>query len=260
MKKMKRFKKAAVLLMAAVMCFGMAGCKKTTGGETPTGDVYAPSFSEISSDVEYVTNVLAGDGRLSIMGQVYDRETYALSQKLITLDIATGAQTSRELVVDGDKKDDSEQISLQTIAVYKDGYMAVRYHYTQPTQEEIDSGVYESETSYDIAILDADFNIQSTVSLADLQKKVEESGGGFYVQYSASDAEGNIYISLDNSMLTACGLPYSMIIAFITFIVCDTARLTTGLVISFKVSLIFCPSSSLNNIDFPVQLSPTKSP
>ena len=52
MKKMKRFKKAAVMLMAAVMCFGMAGCKKTTGGETPTGDVYAPSFSEISSDVE----------------------------------------------------------------------------------------------------------------------------------------------------------------------------------------------------------------
>lgn len=42
--KMKRFKKAAVMLMAAVMCFGMAGCKKTTGGETPTGDVYAPSF------------------------------------------------------------------------------------------------------------------------------------------------------------------------------------------------------------------------
>ena len=200
MKKMKRFKKAAVLLMAAVMCFGMAVCKKTTGGETPTGDVYAPSFSEISSDVEYVTNVLAGDGRLNIMGQVYDRETYALSQKLITLDIATGAQTSKELAIDGDKKDDSEQISLQTIAVYKDGYMAVRYHYTQPTQEEIDSGVYEAETSYDIAILDADFNIQSTVSLADLQKKVEESGSGFYVQYSASDAEGNIYISLDNSM------------------------------------------------------------
>ena len=200
MKKMKRFKKAAVLLMTAVMCFGVAGCKKTTVGETPTGDVYAPSFSEISSDVEYVTNVLAGDGRLNIMGQVYDRETYALSQKLITLDIATGAQTSKALVIDGDKKDDREQISLQTIAAYKDGYMAVRYHYTQPTQEEIDSGVYEAETSYDIAILDADFNIQSTVSLADLQKKVEESGSGFRVQYSASDAEGNIYISLDNSM------------------------------------------------------------
>jgi hypothetical protein len=96
MKKMKRFKKAAVLLMAAVMCFGMAGCKKTTGGETPTGDVYAPSFSEISSDVEYVTNVLAGDGRLSIMGQVYDRETYALSQKLITLDIATSDDISEK--------------------------------------------------------------------------------------------------------------------------------------------------------------------
>ena len=31
MKKMKRFKKAAVMLMAAVMCFGVAGCKKTRG-------------------------------------------------------------------------------------------------------------------------------------------------------------------------------------------------------------------------------------
>lgn len=130
--------------------------QENNGRGDPYGRCVCTFFSEISSDVEYVTNVLAGDGRLSIMGQVYDRETYALSQKLITLDIATGAQTSRELVVDGDKKDDSEQISLQTIAVYKDGYMAVRYHYTQPTQEEIDSGVYESETSYDIAILDAD--------------------------------------------------------------------------------------------------------
>lgn len=200
MKKMKRFKKVAVLLMATAMCFGMAGCNKSAGGDVPTGDVYTPTFSEISSDVEYVTNVLASDGKLNIMGQVYDNETYELSQKLITLDMATGEQTSKDIAIDGDKKDDSEQISLQTMAAYKDGYMAVRYHYTQPSQDEIDSGVYDSETSYDIAILDADFNIQSTISLADLQKKVEEDGSGFYVQYSASDAEGNIYISLDNSM------------------------------------------------------------
>lgn len=200
MKKMKRFKKVAVLLMATAMCFGMAGCNKSAGGDVPTGDVYTPTFSEISSDVEYVTNVLASDGKLNIMGQVYDNETYELSQKLITLDMATGEQTSKDIAIDGDKKDDSEQISLQTMAAYKDGYMAVRYHYTQPSQDEIDSGVYDYETSYDIAILDADFNIQSTISLADLQKKVEEDGGGFYVQYSASDAEGNIYISLDNSM------------------------------------------------------------
>jgi len=32
MKRMKNFKKVAVSLMAAVMCFGMAGCNKTTGG------------------------------------------------------------------------------------------------------------------------------------------------------------------------------------------------------------------------------------
>ncbi len=200
MKKMKRFKKVAVLMMTAAMCFGMAGCNKSAGGDVPTGDVYTPTFSEISSDVEYVTNVLASDGKLNIMGQVYDNETYELSQKLITLDMATGEQTSKDIAIDGDKKDDSEQISLQTMAAYKDGYMAVRYHYTQPSQDEIDSGVYDSETSYDIAILDADFNIQSTISLADIQKKVEEDGSGFYVQYSACDAEGNIYISLDNSM------------------------------------------------------------
>ena len=100
MKKMKRFKKVAVLLMATAMCFGMAGCNKSAGGDVPTGDVYTPTFSEISSDVEYVTNVLASDGKLNIMGQVYDNETYELSQKLITLDMATGEQTSKDIAID----------------------------------------------------------------------------------------------------------------------------------------------------------------
>lgn len=200
MKKMKRFKKVAVMLMTAAMCLGMAGCNKKASEDVPTGDVYTPTFSEVSADIEYVTNVMAKDGKLQIMGQVYDRDTYEVSQKLVTLDMATGEQNSKDIVIDSDKKAENEQISLQTVTAYKDGYMAIRYHYTQPSQEEMDSGVYEYDSSYDIAILDADFNVQSTISLDELQKKIEADGGSFYVQYAAGDSEGNIYISLDNAM------------------------------------------------------------
>lgn len=200
MKRMKNFKKVAVSLMAAVMCFGVAGCNKTTSEEVPTGDVYSPVFSEISSDIEYVSNVLSDGNKIQVIGQVYDNVTYEMSQKLITIDAATGETNSKDMVVDSDKKDENENVSLQTISSYKDGYMAVRYHYTQPSQEEIDSGAYEAESSYDIAILDSDFNIQSAISLDELQKKVEEDSGNFYVQYATGDAEGNIYITLDNVM------------------------------------------------------------
>ncbi len=201
MKRMKNFRKVAVLLLTMAMCFGIAGCSKTTGEpETPTGDVYAPTFSEVSADVEYVSDVMSSGSRLQLLGQVYDRVTYEMSQKLITIDTATGEQTDKDIAVDSDKTSENENISVQSITTYKDGYMAVRYRYIQPTQDEIDSGAYELDSSYDIAMLDADFNIQSTVSLADLQKKIEEDTGSFYVQYAACDNDGNIYITGDNSL------------------------------------------------------------
>lgn len=200
MKRMKNFRKVAVLLLTMAMCFGMAGCKKETAEEVPTGDVYAPTFSEVSADVDYVNNVLSSGSKIQIIGMVYDDKMYGATQRLITIDTATGEQTSKDISVDSDKKDENEIISLQYISAYNDGYMALRYHYIQPTQEEIDSGVYDADTSYDIAILDADFNIQSAISLADLKKTVEEDGGSFYVQYAVCDADGNICLGLDNCM------------------------------------------------------------
>lgn len=201
MKRMKSFRKVAVLLMTAAMCFGAAGCNKNAGSnEVPTGDVYAPTFSEVSADIDYVANVVSKGNKIQVLGQQYDSDTYEMHDRLITIDMTTGEQTTRDIAVDSDKTNENEIVSLQTLSSYKDGYMAVRYHYTQPTQDEIDNGTYETESFYDIAVLDADFNIQSTVSLEELQKKAEEDGGYFYIQYSCIDAEGNIYITFDSSL------------------------------------------------------------
>lgn len=202
MKRMKSFRKVAVLLMTAAMCFGAAGCNKNAGSdEVPTGDVYAPTFSEVStSDLDYVTNVVSKGNKIQVLGEQYDRENYESHDKLITVDMTTGEQTVRDISVDSDKTNENETVSLQALSSYKDGYMAVRYHYIQPTQDEMDSGVYDVESFYDIAVLDADFNIQSTVSLEELQKKAEEDGGYFYIQYSCIDAEGNIYITFNSSL------------------------------------------------------------
>ncbi|MGN1188627.1 MAG: hypothetical protein ACI4R6_09040, partial [Lachnospiraceae bacterium] len=191
-------KKTMVLLMALVMCFIMAGCKKETGEEVPTGNVYVPTFSEVQGDIDWINNIMSSGNKISLLGQVYDRETYEYSEKLITLDVVTGEQSSRDLSFGGD--DDNVSTSLQTMVKYKDGYMAVLYHYTMPTEEEMESGYYDYQVSYEIVILDADFNELSSISLDELSKKVEEETGWFYAQYIAGDQDGNIYIGGDNAI------------------------------------------------------------
>lgn len=195
---MKKMKKTAVLLMALMMCFIMAGCKKETGEEVPTGNVYVPTFSEVQGDIDWISNIMSSGNKISLLGQVYDRETYEYSEKLITLDVVTGEQSSRDLSFGGD--DDNVSTSLQTMVQYKDGYMAVLYHYTMPTEEEMESGYYDYQVSYDIVILDADFNEVSSISLDELSKKAEEETGWFYAQYIAGDQDGNIYIGGDNAV------------------------------------------------------------
>ena len=193
---MKKMKKTAVLFLALMMCFIMAGCKKETGEEVPAGNVYVPTFSEVQSDIDWINGVMAKGNKITLLGQVYDRETYENTDKIITLDAVTGEQTSRDLSFGGD--DENVSTNLQTIVQYKDGYMAILYRYTMPTQEEMDSGYYDNQVSYDIVILDADFNEMSAVSLDELSKKIEEENGGFYAQYIAGDQDGNIYIAGDN--------------------------------------------------------------
>ncbi len=195
---MKRMKKVAVLLMAAVVCFAMAGCKKETGEEVPTGDVYAPKFSEVNADIDYVSNVLSNGNKIQILGQKYDNVNGTYTQRLVTIDGVTGEQTTKEL--DMQKESDNENVSLQSICRYKDGFLGVVYRYVQPTQEEIDSGVYDVESSYTIETYDADFNKLSTISLDELQKSIEDDGGYFYVQNVAADDDGNVYMTLDSSL------------------------------------------------------------
>lgn len=200
---MKRMKKVAVLIMTAAMCFAMAGCKKETGEEVPTGDIYSPKFSEVNADIDYVSNVLSSGNKIMILGQKYDNVNYTYTQKFVTIDAATGEQTAKELEVQ--KESDNEEVSLQSVCRYKDGFLGVVYRYVQPTQEEMDSGVYDVESSYTMEIYDAEFNNLSSISLDKIQKSIEDEGGNFYVQNVAADADGNVYMTLDSSLYVLDG-------------------------------------------------------
>ena len=126
---MKRMKKVAVLIMTVAMCFAMAGCKKETGEEVPTGDVYSPKFSEVNADIDYVSNVLSSGNKIMILGQKYDNVNYTYTQKFVTIDAATGEQTAKELELQ--KESDNEEVSLQSVCRYKDGFLGVVYRYGQ---------------------------------------------------------------------------------------------------------------------------------
>ena len=201
---MKRMNKVAVLFMALTMCFAVAGCKKETGEEVPTGDIYSPKFSEVNADIDYVSSVMSKGNKLYILGQKYDNEDYTYTQKLLTIDAATGEQTAKEIDLAKDS-DKNEEVSLQSLSRYQDGFMGVIYRYIQPTQEEIDSGSYDLNTNYTVEVYDEDLNVLTTISLDELQKSITSDGGYFYIQNIAADGNGNIYITNDNKLYVIDG-------------------------------------------------------
>ena len=201
---MKRMKKVAVLFMALTMCFAVAGCKKETGEEVPTGDIYSPKFSEVNADIDYVSSVMSKGNKLYILGQKYDNEDYTYTQKLLTIDAATGEQTAKEIDLAKDS-DKNEEVSLQSLSRYQDGFMGVIYRYIQPTQEEMDSGSYDLNTNYTVEVYDEDLNVLTTISLDELQKSITSDGGYFYIQNIAADGNGNIYITNSNTLYVVDG-------------------------------------------------------
>ncbi len=198
-KVMKRMKMAAVFLMAAVMCFAVAGCKKASSDETPTGDVYSPKFSELNTDIDYVSNVLSNGDKIQILGQKYDNENYTYAQKLVTIDVKTGEQTIKDINVE--KTSENQEASLQSVATYNDGFIGLVYRYTMPSEDEIDSGMYEvDDNNFSVEIYDGEFNKLSTISLDEVKKAVEDESGYFYVQNIATDKDGNVYVTYDNKL------------------------------------------------------------
>lgn len=189
----KSVKKFAVLLLALAMCFAVAGCKKETGEKTPTGNVYVPAFSEVKSDFDWIRSVLSNGSSVMLIGDKYDYETYESSTVIMMVDVATGETTTKELTL-------GENESFDSIIAAGDGYAAVSNSYIQPTDEEIESGIYEGENHYSIVWYDGDFNEISRLSLDDLADKVKEESGWFYVNYFAVDKEDNIYLSYDTTL------------------------------------------------------------
>lgn len=189
----KSVKKFAVLLLALVMCFAVAGCKKETGEKTPTGNVYVPSFTEVKADFNWIRAVISKGSKVIMIGEKYDYETYESTTMMQTVDIATGETETKKLAF-------GENEGLDSIISDKDGYIALLSSYIQPTEEEMEKGIYETETHYNIVWFDGDFNEISRQSLDDFAKKVQEEAGWFYANCFAVDKDDNIYLACDSNI------------------------------------------------------------
>lgn len=192
----RKLRKMAVVLAALAMCFGAAGCKKETDNPVPTGNVYVPTFSEVQGDIQWISSVMAQGNNIVLTGESYNYETYESKQQMMTIDMTTGEKSTVEMNAGG-SSDAAQSRSIQNVTLYKDGYLAVVYSYTEPTEEEINSGIYDVETSYEIVQYDKEFNELSRISLQSIQEKVEEENGWFNLGYMVADAEGNIYFTCD---------------------------------------------------------------
>lgn len=189
----KSVKKFAVLLLALVMCFSVAGCKKETGQKTPTGNVYVPSFTEVKGDFDWIRAVVSSGTKIIIIGEKYDYETYESATIMQTMDVATGETETKELTF-------GENENLDNIISNKDGFIGFVSSYVSPTEEEMESGIYETEMHYNIVWFDEAFNEVSRLSLDDFAEKVQEETGWFYAYYFAVDKDENIYLSCDSSI------------------------------------------------------------
>ncbi len=189
----KMIKKSLALLLVLVMTVSLAGCKKETGEETPTGNVYVPTFSEIDCDIQWINQVFSNGDVITFMGEDFDYETYESTRVKIDYNLVTGEQTKTEF----ESEDNSYYTSIQPTET---GYYAVVESYVEPTEEELESGYYDYSANFSFVEMDLEFNIINEISLDDLADKVTEEMGWFYVSNFAVDAEKNIYICGDENI------------------------------------------------------------
>ena len=154
----KMIKKSLALLLILVMTVSLAGCKKEAGEETPTGNVYVPTFSEIDCDIQWINQIFSNGDVITFMGEDYDNETYESTRIKIDYNLVTGEQTKTELESEGNEY-------YTAIQPMETGYYAVVESYVEPTQEELDLGIYDYTANFSFVEMDLEFNVVNEISL-----------------------------------------------------------------------------------------------
>lgn len=149
-----QWKRIAALSLAGAMCLSLFGCgdkegkqkeeKKTLAQELGYG--YLSEYSKLETEMEYVQNVSAAQGKLYIHGYYYDEENYESSgDRLYTMDLASGETT--QIPIPELLNTDNSSENIQAISVCADGsaYWMITNTYTYEAYPEASGDLPEVE-------------------------------------------------------------------------------------------------------------------
>lgn len=124
-----------LVLVLTLMASLLSGCKKNKdngGGEenqtttTPTGNVYASTFSEVKGlKISWVEKVLAKGNNVYMLGNWYDQTDWSSHTMIVVYDVTTGTYTEKELKLEADS-------NINGLIATKNGFASILNVYTYP--------------------------------------------------------------------------------------------------------------------------------
>lgn len=219
---------AALLMAAALMLTLLAGCgggpegEQTTdepGGEA-SGLVWVSEFTNVNGIDDYISNPVISDGKAYVSQSGYDETTGTWTPSIWAIDLTTGEASKLEGYTPSVGPDGYEDVyvSINSLSAAADGGFwvsesinATRFNLPEGFNEETGDR-YQYAEEYSSAALrhldstgaevsSIDLSAAQAAAEANSQATADMYGGSVYLSSSGSDAEGNIGLLYNQSIL-----------------------------------------------------------
>ena len=166
---------SAVLALTLSACL-ITGCKKKEETNAPTGDIYVPTFSEFSVNMDGVDAVVSNGNTISVFGSMYQEDAstgaYDVFTKVVNYDLITGDKSEQSMKLDNNSY-------LNTIIPNEDGFLALVYSCEYNNEGDIDGPVlYDEKVISSSAVSVAEVTVAATESETTGAATEETTGDG----------------------------------------------------------------------------------
>ncbi len=219
---------AALLMAAALMLTLLAGCgggpedEQTTDepGSDASGLVWVSEFTKVNGIEDYISNPVILDGKAYVSQSGYDETTGTWTPGIWVIDLSTGEASKLEGYTPSTGPEGYEDVyvSINSLSAAADGGFwvsesinATRFNLPEGFNEETDDRYQYAEEYSSAALrhLDAtgaevssiDLSVAQAAAEANSQATADMYGGSMYLSSSGSDAEGNIGLLYNQSIL-----------------------------------------------------------
>lgn len=190
-------KRLLAIVLCVAMIFGVAACGKEAEQTTETNQtsefVYVPEYSDWGieeGENDWINTYGVSNGYLLGMLHKYNSETYETISEFLTYKLEDGTVTRIPL----DEEDGN--INVSNVALMDDGNILAyseNYSYDEATGQD--------KSTYALVIFDAAGQMVSTADITAMAQELKDQYGYFYVQDMKVDAEGTIYITVEQQVI-----------------------------------------------------------